>query len=64
MTICFPKHTSEGKLLIKTVGLVEATRDWMENNYEVRTPQQVLAKLNKRGVSMPYRILRELQQKN
>lgn len=54
MRICFPKHTLEGKLLIETVGLVEATRDWMENNYEVRTPEQVLAKLNNRGISMPY----------
>ena len=45
MSICFPKHTPEGKLLIEKVGEVEATRDWMENGYTVRTPNQVLEKL-------------------
>lgn len=53
MSICFPKHTPEGKLLIETVGMLEATRDWMENNFEVRTPQQVLAKLSDRGINIP-----------
>ena len=62
MSICFPKHTPEGKLLIEKVGEVEATRDWMENGYTVRTPNQVLEKLANRGKVVPQNPLKEYQE--
>jgi hypothetical protein len=56
MSICFPKYLPEAKLLIAAVGEFEATRDWMENNYEVRTPEQVITKLTNRGIVIPISI--------
>ncbi len=48
--ICYPKHTPEGQALIQAVGTFEATRDWMEHNNTVRTPEEVLSGLGDQGV--------------
>lgn len=43
--ICPAKNTPEWKALENAVGKFEAMRDWMEHKGEVRTPEEVKAKL-------------------
>ena len=38
----------EFQALVNAVGKMEAMRDWMENDGEVRSPEQVIAKISAR----------------
>lgn len=49
--ICPPKHTQPWKDLVLAVGEFQATKDWMENNNQVRTPEKVLNKLQKPSIN-------------
>ena len=49
MSLCPNKNSPEWKTLEKSVGRVEAIRDWLENDHKIRTPEEVSSKLKKRA---------------
>lgn len=47
MSVCPNINTTEWKKLEAAVGRFEAYKDFVQSNYEIRTPEQVLAKLKR-----------------
>lgn len=49
MSVCPNINTSEWKQLEEAVGRFEAYKDFVESGYEIRTPQEVVSKLEKKA---------------
>ena len=53
MSICPNLNTPEWKTLVEGVGELEAYRDFMETDGEIRTPEQVNAKIAEQNIAAP-----------
>jgi len=60
MSLCPNKRSPEWIALEKSVGRVEAIRDWLENDHKIRTPEEVTSKLKQRA--QPQKSLAGLEQ--
>lgn len=56
MSVCPNINSTEWKALEAAVGKLEAFRDFMETNGDIRTPEEVLAKLQKRSLAQKIKL--------